>query len=121
MSKTNIMKKVTIHLVVNYLDDQISPWIAKLEHGNSEKVINGSCKSRSENGLKAYAIKTAIKELKERCSIEVFCEAGTFAEMVRSKDAPKELKEILSPVSQLYFVPEDDLSPVMKELKSKLS
>lgn len=115
------MKKVTIHLVVNYLDDQISPWVAKLQSGNAEKIIDGNCKSRSENGLKAYAIKMALKELKERCSIEVFCEAGTFAEMVRSQDAPKELKDILAPISQLYFVPEDDLPPAMKELRSKLS
>lgn len=121
MSKTNIMKKVTIHLVVRYKEDQLSPWIAKLQYGNAEKIIDGNCKSRSENGLKAFAIKTALKELKEKCTIEVFCEAGTFAELVRSKDAPKELKEILEPISQLYYVPENDLPPVMKELKSQIS
>lgn len=120
MSKPNIMKKVTIHLVVKYLDDQISPWVAKLEYGNASKIIDGTCKARSENGLKAYAIKMALKELKERCSIEVFCEAGTFSEMVRSKDAPKELKEIVAPINQMYYVPENDLPPIMKELRTKL-
>lgn len=121
MSKTIIMKKVIIHVAVNYRENEISPWIARLQYGNAEKFLDGMCKSKSESGLKAFAIKSSIKELKEKCSIEVFCEAGTLREMVRSKDAPKELKSILAPISQMYYVPENDLPPIMKELKEKIA
>lgn len=114
------MKKVSIHVVVDFKEDRISPWRARLQYGDATKVLAGECKSRSENGLKAYAIKSAIKELKERCSIEVFCEAGTFKEMIRSKDAPKSLRDILAPISQIYFVPDDDVPPIMKELQSQM-
>lgn len=114
------MKKVSIHIVVDFKEDKLSPWRARLQYGGATKVIGGQCKSRSENGLKAYAIKSSIKELKQRCSIEVFCEAGTFKDMVRSNQAPKELLEILSPISQLYYLADDDLPPIMKDLQGKL-
>lgn len=115
------MKKVVIHIVVDFLEDSLSPWIARLQYNGATKIIEGKCKSRSENGLKAFAIKSAIKELKEKCSIEIFCESGSFKEMVRSDKAPKELVEILSPVSQIYYIPDDDLPPVMKELRLKIT
>lgn len=114
------MKKVTIHIVVDYKDDNVSPWAARLQYGNANRVIGGKCKSKSENGLKAHAIKSAIKELKEKCTIEVFCAAGTFRDMVLSSEAPKQLMDILKPISQIYYLPDDDLPPIMKDLKKSL-
>ena len=114
------MKKVTIHIVVDFKDDNVSPWAARLQYGNVSRVIGGKCKAKSENGLKAYAIKSALKELKKKCSIEVFCAAGGFRDMVLSKDAPKELTEILKPISQIYYLPDDDLPPVMLDLQKSL-